>query len=201
MTGLDWFILAVIGLSILLAAAQGFFFEACSLGGAILGYVLAAWGYGIAAPWFEPYVKSPAIANAAGFLVIFAAVMIIAGIAGRVARWAMKEVGMGWVDRLLGASFGLIRGVLVVSVVLLALTAFAPESKSLENSSLSRYFLVSGKVASWLAPSEMQQKFQEGIALLRKNRMEALAPAHKQADAKDLNRKDKSATEAKPAQQ
>ena len=183
MTGLDWIIIVVILFSVLLAAAQGFFFEMFSLGGAVVGYLLAAWQYERLAPWFEPHVKSPAVANAAAFFVIFTGVMLIAGAAGRITRWMMKEVGLRWVDRLLGGAFGLLRGVVVVTVAVLALATFVPESKVLERSELSRYFLVTGKAVSWMAPAEMRQKFEDGIALLRKHRMEALAPAPA-ADAK-----------------
>ena len=184
MSGLDWIILAVIAFSILLAAAQGFFFEMFSLGGAVIGYLLAAWQYERMAPWFEPHVKSAAVANAAAFFVIFTGVMLLAGAAGRITRWMMKEVGLRWVDRVLGGAFGLVRGGVVVTVAVLALATFVPESKALERSELSRYFLVTGKAVSWLAPAEMRQKFQDGIALLRKHRMEALAPAPQPADAK-----------------
>jgi membrane protein required for colicin V production len=182
-SGLDWIIVGVVLLSVLLAAAQGFFFEMFALGGAVIGYLLAAWQYQNLAPWFEPHMKSAAVANAAAFFVIFAGVMLTAGAAGRIVRWMMKEVGLRWVDRALGAAFGLLRGVVVVTVAVMALAAFVPESKALERSELSRYFMVGGKAASWLAPAEMRQKFEEGLALLRKHRMEALAPA-KPADVK-----------------
>jgi len=46
MNAVDWIILAVILLSVFLAAMQGFFFEIFSLAGTIIGYLLAAWGYG-----------------------------------------------------------------------------------------------------------------------------------------------------------
>lgn len=194
MTGLDWIIVAVIGLSVLLAAAQGFFFEMFALGGAVIGYILAAWQYGTVAPWFEPYVKSQPVANAVGFFVIFGTMMLLAGIAGRVTRWMMKEVGLRWVDRVLGAAFGLARGVVIVTVALVALAAFVPEAKTLERSQLSRYFLVAGKGVSWLAPEEMRNKFEAGLALLRKHRMEALAPAK----PADLKRDEPPATGSEP---
>jgi membrane protein required for colicin V production len=177
MTGLDWIIIAVLLVSVLLAASQGFFFEMFSLGGAVVGYLLAAWQYEKLAPWFEPHVKSAAVANAAGFFVIFTGVMILAGAAGRITRWMMKEVGLRLVDRVLGGAFGLVRGVVVVTVAVLALATFIPESKVLERSELSRYFIVTGKAVSWMAPAEMRQKFEDGMVLLRKHRMEALAPA------------------------
>ena len=177
MSGLDWIIVIVIALSVLMAVAQGFFFEMFSLAGAVLGYLLAAWQYGSIAPWFVPYVKSAAVANAAAFFLIFTGVMLMAGIAGRVTRWMLKEVGLRWMDRILGGAFGMVRGVMVVTVGVLMLATFVPEAKALEQSALSRYFLVTGKAVSWLAPAEMRQKFDDGIALLRKNRMDALAPA------------------------
>ena len=117
MNWLDWTILVVLVLSVLGAAAQGFFFELFSLAGVVFGYLLAAWNYKHVAPWFLPYVKNDWVANAAGFLLIFIVIAILAGLAGRIARWAMKEVGLRWFDRLLGAAFGLVKGALVVSVL------------------------------------------------------------------------------------
>lgn len=176
MNGFDWVIVAVFVLSVLVAVAQGFFYEAFSLGGMVLGYLLAAWEYGRIAPWYEPYVKSPSIANACGFLTIFFMVAVLAGIAGRVTRWAMKEVGLSWVDRMLGAAFGLVRGIVLVTVLVLAFTSFAPDSAWLKGSQLSGYFLLSGKLATWLAPDELRVKFKEGVESLRQHKIEVPSP-------------------------
>ncbi|MCU1284797.1 MAG: Colicin production protein [Acidobacteriales bacterium] len=175
----DWIIIAVLLISVLVATAQGFFFEVFSLAGAVFGYILAAWEYWRIAPWFEQYVKSPAAANAAGFITIFISVMVLASIAGKVVRWALHEVGLRWVDRLLGAAFGLIRGIVLVTVAIMMMAAFAPESEALKKSELSRYFLLSANVATWVAPSDLRQKFRDGLALLRKQRMELIAPPAK----------------------
>lgn len=167
MNALDWLILLLMMFSALLAAAQGFFFEVISLSGAILGYLLAAWGYARLAPWFLQYVKSQAFADLAGFLAIFLSVVILAGAIARLARWFIREAGLRWVDRALGAAFGFLRGFIVVTAGLLAITAFAPDSTELTGSSLAPYFQIAGRGASWLAPSEIRQKFREGIAKLR----------------------------------
>jgi len=167
MNGLDGAILLIIILSVLLAAAHGFLFEVFSLAGAVFGYLAAAWGYSHLAPWFLPYVKSQAIADLAGFLSIFFVVVLLAGALARISRWAMKEVGLRWVDRLLGSAFGLLRGIVVVTVGLMAITAFAPESRELAGSQLAGYFLVAGRGVSWLAPSVIRQKFREGTVKLR----------------------------------
>lgn len=166
MNWLDWTIVVVIVLSVLGAAAQGFFFELFSLAGTILGYLLAAWNYKRVAPWFLPYVKNEWVADAVGFLVIFIAIAILAGLAGRIARWAMKEVGLRWFDRLLGAAFGLVKGALIVAVIVMALAAFGQGSKQLAeglaNSQYGSYFLVLGRAATWLAPYELREGFRQG---------------------------------------
>ena len=58
MNGLDWLVLGVLALSIALAVAQGFLMEVFSLGGAIFGYVLAAWEYQRVAAWFRGLTRS-----------------------------------------------------------------------------------------------------------------------------------------------
>jgi membrane protein required for colicin V production len=167
MNGLDFAILGVMLISVLLAAAHGFFFEIFSLAGAVVGYLLAAWGYGHVAPWFLPYVKSPAIADLAGFLTIFFAVVMVVGIIARIVRRTIQAVGLRWIDRFLGAAFGLVRGVVIVTVGVMALTAFAPESPLVAGSQLAGYFQLAGGGASWLAPAAVRQRFHEGVARLR----------------------------------
>ncbi len=173
MNWLDWTMVVVIVLSVLGAAAQGFFFELFSLAGVILGYLLAAWNYKRVAVWFLPHVKNDWVANAAGFLVIFIVIVILAGVAGRIARWAMKEVGLRWFDRLLGAVFGLVKGGLVVTVLVMALAAFGPGSKSLADSQYASYFLVVGRAASWVAPYELREGFRQGAKALSNMRNSA----------------------------
>ncbi|HWX54229.1 MAG TPA: CvpA family protein [Verrucomicrobiae bacterium] len=167
MNTLDWALVVVLLLSVLLAAAQGFLYEVFSLAGTVFGFLLAAWGYERFAPRFLTYVKAPAIADLASFLTIFLVVVLLAGAVARISRWAAHEAGLRWVDRALGGAFGLLRGIVILSAGLMAVTAFAPESQQLQDSRLAGYFLVAGHGVSWLAPSEVRQKFREGIAKLR----------------------------------
>jgi membrane protein required for colicin V production len=163
----DWIILAFLVFSVVGAAMEGFFHEAFKLAGLVVGYLLAAWQYHRLANWFAPYLKSPWLGEIAGFLIIFFAVLILAGFAGRLARWVMKKAGLSTIDRVLGAVLGMLRGVLVVAVVLTGMAAFAPAQKWLAESELAPYFLVGGRAAIWLAPSELRQRFYQGLDYLR----------------------------------
>jgi membrane protein required for colicin V production len=163
----DWIILGFLVFSVIGAASEGFFHEAFGLAGLVVGYMLAAWQYHRVADWFAPHLKSPWLGEIAGFLIIFFAVMIVASMAGRTARWAMNEPGLSTIDRILGAVLGLLRGVLVVAVVLTAMAAFAPAARWLAGSELAPYFLVGGRAAIWVAPSELRHRFYQGLDYMR----------------------------------
>ena len=126
MNGADWAIVAVVLLSTVQAAYAGFFQEAFHLAGLVAGYLLAAWQYQRVAGWLERYLKSAWLAESAGFLIIFFAVAVAAGMAGQTARWIMKKSGLSFVDRLLGGALGLLRGCLIVAVIVVTMTAFTP---------------------------------------------------------------------------
>ena len=163
----DWFILGFLVLSIVKAAFRGFFREAFGLVGLIVGYLVAAWQYKSVADWFAPHLKSVWLGEIAGFLLIFFAVVILAGIIGQIAHWLLKKAGLTTIDRLLGGVLGLVKGALVVAIVLTAMAAFAPAAKWLAGSELAPYFLVGGRAAIWVAPSELRNRFYQGLDYLR----------------------------------
>ena len=162
----DWFICALVLFSVITAAMQGFFSEALTTAGLIVGYIVAAWQYRHLAEWLESFLKNPWLAEILGFLIIFFAIAILFGLAARVARWVMKKSGLSGFDRLLGALLGLLKGGLMVAVILMGMTVFEPTSKLLQNSQLAPYFLIVGQGAIYLAPTEVRQRFYQGLDLL-----------------------------------
>jgi len=167
-TAADWIIVIVIAMSVVQAAISGFFHEAFGIAGLILGYLLAAWNYERLAARYAPYLKSMWLGEIAAFLIIFLAVVLVAGLAGRIVRHIVKEAGLSFVDRILGGALGLLRGILMVAVVLMSMAAFTPTSTWLEGSQLAPYFLVVGRAAIWVAPSELRSRFYQGLDLLHR---------------------------------
>jgi len=175
MTATDWLILGVEALTIFAAARHGFFREAFGIAGLIVGYLLAAWQFQYVANWVAPYVKSEWLAEIVGYSVIFTAVLVVAGLAGKLAHWFMQEVGLSWFDRVLGGALGLLKGSLAVAVLLVATTSFAPTSKWLADSALAPYFLVVGRAAIWVAPSDLRARFYQGLEMLHRGHQSANA--------------------------
>ncbi len=167
LSNLDWVMVLIVLLSVLQAIAQGFFCEFFSLAGVVAGYLLAAWEYWRVAAWYTRYVNSQWAADIAGFFTIFVVVVLLAGVIGRIARWAVHGVGLRWFDRLLGAVFGFVRGAAICTVIVLALAAFAPQWGWLQQSRISPFLLVSGRALVWAAPADLRQRFRQGWELLR----------------------------------
>src|ERR1700758_4674609 len=86
----DWAILGVVLVSTVVAASEGFFHQAFGIAGLIVGYLLAAWQYHRLAERFEPHLKSPWLGEIAAFVIIFIAVVIVAGIAGTRERLVVR---------------------------------------------------------------------------------------------------------------
>ena len=163
---LDWVIVLVVLLSTVQAISQGFFREFFSLLGIVAGYLIAAWEYRGLASVCAHYIETPWIANLSAFFVIFVVVALIGGSIGHLSSWAVRSIGLRWFDRILGAVFGFLRGVVISAIIVLALAAFAPQW-GLTQSRIAPLMLVTSRGLIWAAPAELQRQFWDGWNLLR----------------------------------
>ncbi|AXS80583.1 CvpA family protein [Dechloromonas sp. HYN0024] len=117
MTGFDYVVIAIVGLSLLFGVWRGVVGEVISL---------VAWGLGIfaAIEFGAPVGRSlfaglsdPALRTLAGCVVIFVGVLVAMSLLNMVVRSMVKALGLSVSDRLLGMLFGLVRGVLVCMVL------------------------------------------------------------------------------------
>ena len=167
MAPIDWVISAVLVISLLGAAKNGFFIEAFSLAGVVLGLLIASWNYQQMVPWIERAIHTPPIAQAVAFLAIALGVMIVAGLIGRALRWSAKSNGLGWLDRIAGAAFGFVKGCVVVTLGIMALAAFWPRTNWLDRSRLAPYFLSMAHTTTAVTPSEFGGRIRDGVKIIR----------------------------------
>lgn len=141
MTPLDWVIVGTLLFSVASAFFNGFLVELCSLAGLVTGITLAGLYYAQLTPWLRGWITTPALRNTVAVLLIAVGVMVVAGILGRLLRWATRRIGLGGLDRLAGAVFGVVKGSLLVTIGIMALLAFFPEQPWLLESRLAPYFV------------------------------------------------------------
>ena len=164
---LDWLLTLLLLYSLIRAALNGFFREAFSLAGLIIGFPLACWYYRDGAHRLAGLITTPTVAQLTAFLVILAIVATAGSLLGRLFRRGARAVGLGIADRLLGALFGLLRGALIATALLLAITAFLPTAPWVQNSRLAPYFLQGAHAVSFTMPADLRLRLREGLGHLR----------------------------------
>lgn len=122
----DWIFGAVLLASLVLGAWRGLVYEVLSV---------LSWGAAfVLAQWFAPDVgaqlpmtgATEIIRYAAGFVLVFIATLFTVGLVAWGVKKLVESVGLRPVDRVLGAMFGLVRGVilLLAATVVMEMTPF-----------------------------------------------------------------------------
>lgn len=103
------------------------------------------------------------------FLSIFFGFIITISILGGIVKFLLKIDLPSSVDRTFGAGVDIVKGVLIVSVLLLACTAFLPEDESIIRNFLfsSHFTLVSEKMAR-IVSKDMRHGFLAKIGAYKK---------------------------------
>jgi membrane protein required for colicin V production len=165
----DWFLIAILAWSTIIAFMRGIILELFSLGGLIAGILLASWNYNQLAVFLQRLITTPATAKIVAFFLIIVGVMILSTLLGKALNRTAHAIGLGFFDRLLGATFGLARGCLFAIAILMSVAAFRPHSTWAENSRLSPYFLTGAHAVSFVVPHDLQQQIMNGALQLKHN--------------------------------
>lgn len=118
MPTLDWIFLAVLLISLVVGAWRGLVYEVLSVCTWIAAFVVAQWFAPDAAQWLPMAGSAEAMRYAAGFVLVFIAAVFAGSLMAFLIKKLVAAVGLRPADRLLGAAFGLVRGM----VLLLAVT-------------------------------------------------------------------------------
>jgi membrane protein required for colicin V production len=155
---------------------RGILLELFSLGGLVVGVLLAAWNYPALAALLSRIIPTVSVADVIAFLLIAIGVMIVSALIGRALHRTADAIGLGFFDRLLGAGFGFARGCLLGVAILMAATAFLPKTGWIENSHLAPYFLAGVHAVCFVVPHDLQQLILDGVAQLKHNAPDWIKP-------------------------
>ena len=164
---LDWVLAMVVVGSVVAAAMKGFIRELISLASVLAGLLIAALGYQRAALWFDDLARSHDVALGLGFLTLFLGTLLVGALISVVAKRLIQKAGLEWFDRFLGGIFGLVRGVAVDCVLLLALLTFAIKPQAVRASVLAPYVATGARVIALAMPGELKAQFKVGLEKFR----------------------------------
>lgn len=125
MTVFDYAVLGVVAASLLLGLWRGVVSEVLALVAWVAAFLAArAWAQPVG-ELLSGMVSEPGLRYAGGFALVLVAVLVAFALGRLVLSLLLRAVGLGLTDRLLGAGFGIVRGVLIalVGVLLGGMTA------------------------------------------------------------------------------
>ena len=161
MSWIDLLIIGIVLVSVFISLVRGFVREALSLVGWIVAFWVSLSFSTRFAQLFANSIQDPTFRLIAAFAALFVLTLLVSIVANFFAGQLVKRTGLTNVDRFVGVIFGFLRGVLLVSVlVLLGGLTTLPNMAWWEGSLLMSNFET---IAIWLSeflPSDVARNFK-----------------------------------------
>jgi len=165
----DILIIIIFGFCLIRGFFRGFIKEISSIIGVLGGFYAAYTYYMEFAKLLPGCISDKSHLYIVSFSIIFCGVFIVISILGVIIKYILNIAFLGWIDRICGAGFGIIKAVLIASVFLIALTALLPgKAPIVKDSMLSPHVsFISEKMAK-VIPKDMKHQFVSKIEELKK---------------------------------
>jgi membrane protein required for colicin V production len=129
MNFIDWFIIAVIALSSLLGLIRGLLRESIALVAWLLGLWLA-WTFSyVVEPHLGGMLAEPQVRVWVARLIILFAVLLLGSLVGVILAYFVRHSPFGTLDRGFGVLFGLLRGMVMIGLGVIAGQLFALDAE------------------------------------------------------------------------
>lgn len=140
---------------------RGLLKEFSSLIGVLGGFYAAYTHYLSAGIYLKKWISDPDYINILSFLIIFFCVFLIISALGIIIKYILKIVFLGWVDRVFGGAFGILKGILLGSVLFIVFTAFlSKDSDMIKNSKLSPYITAISDQMIKVTPKDLKNEYR-----------------------------------------
>ena len=169
MNPFDILILVILGYSLVRGLFRGLVKEISSVIGVFGGFYAAYTYFKVLAGMLSGLIKDVSYLNILSFLIIFCGVLIVVSVLGVIIKYLLNITFLGWVDRIGGVVFGLAKGILIIAVLFISLTAFLPKGSAfLKNSVLAPHVSWVSEEMAKVVSQEMKLDFKTKLGELKK---------------------------------
>jgi len=137
----DLVFIGVITVSVIYSFARGMIREFFSLLALVAGVYIGLKAGRIGVAVLSPQLASPSVAAMVAFILAFIVAALVLLFIGSLLARAAHAIHLGWADRIVGAAFGFAKGILIVMIAVLLITALQPPESS---------WIRDSRVAGWV---------------------------------------------------
>jgi membrane protein required for colicin V production len=150
----DWALLAVLLLSVLIGLWRGFVLEVLSLAGWVVAYFVAQWLAPSWAPRLPVGAPQSSVNFAAAFALAFIATLVLWSLVSRLVHLLVNATPLRGLDRVLGAVFGALRGLVMLFAVATVVALTPAAASPMWHGSVGARWLAEGlrQLKPWLPP-------------------------------------------------
>ena len=170
MNPFDILVVVIVAFTLIRGVFRGLVKELSSIIGVLAGFYAAYTYYPDLATVLGRWISNVGYLNILSFLIIFSTILIIVSVMGVIIKYLLNIAFLGWMDRICGAGFGLIKGVLIVSILLISFTAFLPKGTPVIRDSLFAPHVarISENLAKVVSKT-MKQQFNDKLSDLKRS--------------------------------
>lgn len=117
MTAFDYAVLTIVGLSVIFSVMRGMVKEVLSILGWVAAFYVGRTYTNQLLPMMPADIPTESLRILAAFLVLFLATLLLSTLLAIAISAVFKKIGLGWLNRLLGAFFGVFRGLLIICIL------------------------------------------------------------------------------------
>jgi membrane protein required for colicin V production len=170
MNWLDFVLVLILAASVVAGFRRGLSRQIIGLVSGVLALVLGIWFYGTVGFYLLPYASSRTMANAGGFAVVFCGVLLLGAMVSFAVGRFLNVTGLSIVDHLLGAGFGLLRGLVFAVAIIMGVMAFSRGDNppaAIVGSRMAPYVVDAARVVAAIAPHELREGFRRTYAQVK----------------------------------
>ena len=156
---MDILFLVIIAIGLILGLIRGLMRMLIGVASVVAGFVIAALYYRPVSALFSRMLNAEIWRHLVAFVLIFVVVLIIGGVVSFLLSKIIKGP-LRFADRILGGLLGVVSGILVCGVLVIAQLAFPVDKQALRRSAIAPYCYWLTKGMIQVIPRELKEKFK-----------------------------------------
>ncbi len=165
---IDLLFLIIIFFTFITGFVKGLLRETVTITFLVIGLIFAFSKFKHLSILLRPFLKIEGVCDFISFFLILILFLCIGAFLSFIFRKFILKGPIKFLDRILGAFFGAIKGTLIVFIIIILLIAFFPKTRLTERSFIAYYTIQITSSIAKILPVEIYERFEKNIEMIER---------------------------------